>query len=74
VTTAINAKTSRAINIDSRVDGYSWSKVSEDLDAHGWGPFKQLLTTSECDAVAGLYGDDRHFRSHIVMARHVATA
>ena len=67
---ATNAKTSRSTNIDSGVDDYPWSKVSEHLDEHGWALVKNLLTSSECEAVAGLYADDRHFRSHIVMARH----
>ena len=67
---ATNPKTSSATNIDSRVDDYPWSKVSEHLDEHGWALVKNLLTSSECEAVAGLYADDRHFRSHIVMARH----
>jgi uncharacterized protein len=70
VSPATNAKTSRSTNIDSRVNGYPWSKVSEHLDEHGWALVKNLLTCSECEAVAGLYADDRHFRSHIVMARH----
>jgi hypothetical protein len=56
------------MNIDSRVDAYPWSRVSEHLDAHGWAMVEKLLTTSECEAVAGLYADDRHFRSHIVIA------
>ena len=67
---ATNAKTSRSTNIDSRVNGCPWSKVSEHLDEHGWALVKNLLTSSECEAVAGLYADDRHFRSHVVMARH----
>jgi hypothetical protein len=70
VSQATNAKTSRSTDIDSRVDGYPWSKVSEHLDEHGWALTKNLLTSSECEAIAGLYADDRHFRSHIVMARH----
>jgi hypothetical protein len=70
VSPATNAKTSRSTNIDSRVNGYPWSKVLEHLDEHGWALVKNLLTSSECEAVAGLYADDRHFRSHIVMARH----
>jgi len=70
VSPATNAKTSRSTNIDSRVNGYPWSKVSEHLDERGWALVKNLLTSSECEAVAGLYADDRHFRSHIVMARH----
>src|SRR3989449_1732010 len=70
MSTATNANTVSAMNIDSRVDAYPWSSVSEHLDAHGWAMVKKLLTTSECDAVAGLYADERHFRSHIVMERH----
>jgi hypothetical protein len=68
--TATNANTVSARSIDSRVDAYSWSSISEHLDAHGWAMVKNLLTTSECQAVAGLYADDHRFRSHIVMARH----
>ena len=70
MSTATNANMVSAMSIDSRVDAYPWSSVSEHLDAHGWAMVKKLLTTSECEAVAGLYADDRHFRSHIVMARH----
>ncbi len=70
MSTATNANTVSAMNIDSRVDAYPWSSVSEHLDAHGWAMVKKLLTASECEAVAGLYADDRHFRSHILMARH----
>ena len=70
MSTATNAGTVSAMNIESRVGAYPWSSVSEHLDAHGWAMVKNLLTTKECEAVAGLYADDRHFRSHIVMARH----
>ena len=69
-TTATRADTVSAIDIDSRVDAYAWSSISEHLDAHGWAIVEKLLTAGECEAVAGLYADDRHFRSRIVMARH----
>ena len=69
MSTATNANMVSAMSIDSRVDAYPWSSVSEHLDAHGWAMVKKLLT-SECEAVAGLDGDDCHFRSHIVMARN----
>ena len=58
MSTATTANTVSAIHIDSRVDAYGWAMV------------ERLLTASECEAVAGLFADDRHFRSHIVMARH----
>jgi hypothetical protein len=31
---------------------------------------ESLLPAPECGALAQLYDDDRHFRSHVVMARH----
>ena len=56
--------------IDSRIDAYPWPDISKHLDAYGWAMLENVLTASECDAVAGLYAEHRHFRSHIVMARH----
>ena len=53
-----------------RVDHCDWSSLSTHLDAHGWAIIEKLLTAEECQAIAGLYADDRRFRSHIVMARH----
>jgi len=67
---ATKADTIGAMDIDSRIDAYPWPNISKHLDAHGWAIIKRLLTASECAAVAGLYTDDDHFRSHIVMARH----
>ena len=56
--------------IDSRIDAYPWPDISKHLDVYGWAMLENVLTASECDAVAGLYAEHRHFRSHIVMARH----
>jgi hypothetical protein len=67
---ATEANTVSAMDIDCRVDAYAWPAISDHLDAHGWAIVETLLNASECAAVAGLYADDRHFRSHIVMARH----
>jgi predicted CXXCH cytochrome family protein len=67
---ATTANTASAIDIDSRVDAGTWSKIAAHLDAHGWAIVTKLLTAGDCRAIAGLYGDDRHFRSHIIMARH----
>ena len=70
MSTATTVNTVSAMDIESRVDAYEWSSISEHLDARGWAMAKNLLTASECEAVAGLYANDRLFRSHIVMARH----
>ncbi len=56
--------------IGDRVKAIDWSRVSADLDAQGWAMFPQLLVPQECEALAGLYEGDGHFRSRVVMARH----
>jgi hypothetical protein len=70
MSTASTTREVSAVDIDSRVRAYDWPSVSDHLDAHGWAIFTKLLTARECDAIAGLYDDDRRFRSHVVMARH----
>ena len=45
----------------------SWE---EELDAQGYAVWEGLLTAAECEAVAGMYGDDGLFRSRVVMSRH----
>jgi hypothetical protein len=52
------------------MDAYDWSRISAHLDSHGWAILDNLLPARECAGIARLYSDERHFRSHIVMARH----
>ena len=47
-----------------------WNRVSTDLDEHGVAVLENVLTQDECDMLAGLYSNDKAFRSHIHMARH----
>ena len=51
----------------ARID---WGRASADLDSHGWAIVGGILTSDECRSIAGLYDDDRLFRSHVVMSRH----
>ena len=44
MSTATKADTVSGTDVDSRVDGYDWSSISEHLDAHGWAMFAKLLT------------------------------
>jgi hypothetical protein len=60
----------RQTSVEHRVGALDWARASADLDAHGWAMIERILTAEECRAVAGLYDDDRRFRSHVVMARH----
>jgi hypothetical protein len=58
------------VEIDARIETLDWTRVTSNLDRHGCAILETLLTPCECDALAALYDDDRHFRSHVVMARH----
>jgi uncharacterized protein len=44
--------------------------IGDSLDARGFAVIKGLLAADQCAAVAAMYPDDAHFRSHIHMARH----
>jgi hypothetical protein len=54
----------------ARTEAYDWTAVAAELDSHGAAVLSGLLTAQECRQIAGLYPDEQHFRSHIVMARH----
>lgn len=58
------------LDVTPRVDAYDWAAIGAHLDAHGWAPLPALLTPADAAALAGLYEDDHHFRSRVVMARH----
>jgi uncharacterized protein len=58
------------MNIHARVEALDWASVSAQLDAYGWALLERLLSAEECQAIAGLYDDERWFRSRVVMARH----
>ena len=70
MSTAAIAEPTRGTTIDDRVEAVAWTDVSAHLDEYGWATVEKILTTDECRALAGLYDDDRLFRSHVVMARH----
>ena len=70
MSTATQIQDVSVVEGDRRVGDYDWPLIAQHLDAHGWALLPKLLTASECATIAGLYTDDRLFRSHIVMARH----
>jgi uncharacterized protein len=53
-----------------RVDSYDWGALSADLDAQGCTVMSKLLSTAECAQLAAMYPQEKHFRSHVHMARH----
>jgi hypothetical protein len=52
------------------VAAYEWQGLGEELDSFGCAILPGLLSPEECGALAALYPEERHFRSHIHMARH----
>ncbi len=53
-----------------RVAAYDWERVAAELSGTGCAVLEKLLSRDECGRIAALYGDERHFRSHVHMARH----
>ena len=66
------AMTAAAANVPlaERVAGYDWDGIGAELNAYGCAVLPNLLTTTECRGIAALYPAEKHFRSHIHMARH----
>jgi hypothetical protein len=48
----------------------TWERVESDLDEYGGAVLERLLSSEECEAIAGMYPDEAVFRSRVVMARH----
>jgi len=54
----------------ARVAAYDWQGLAGELDNYGCAVLPKLLSPEECRAIAALYSDESHFRSHIQMGRH----
>jgi hypothetical protein len=52
------------------VENLAWEEVSGHIERQGWAALESILSPDECQAIAGLYDEERHFRSRVVMARH----
>jgi hypothetical protein len=59
-----------AASIERRVASYDWDAVVSELTGFGCAVLHGLLKAEECESLAALYPHERHFRSHVVMARH----
>ena len=59
-----------ASSAKARVAAYDWRALADELDSYGCAVLPKLLSPEECGAIAALYRDESHFRSHIQTARH----
>ncbi|CEJ14454.1 hypothetical protein BN1110_04785 [bacterium YEK0313] len=55
---------------EARIAACDWASLTRELDGFGCAVLPRLISPEECRAVADLYPDESHFRSHVVMARH----
>jgi uncharacterized protein len=53
-----------------RLQTLDWPGIDASLDAEGFATIEGLLSPDECRTLADGYGNDRLFRSRVVMARH----
>ena len=58
------------IDIAGRVRGLDWDTIERSLWDWGYAKTPPVLTAQECEELIGLYGNDRHFRSRVEMARY----
>ncbi|CAM5765486.1 prolyl 4-hydroxylase [Labrys miyagiensis] len=57
-------------SVDRQVASYDWPGITGELGHHGCAVLERLLTSEECAGLADLYAQEKHFRSHVHMARH----
>jgi hypothetical protein len=64
------AAVSAGVPAETRVEAYDWQALAGELDNFGCAVLPKLLSPAECRAIAALYPEEDHFRSHVHMARH----
>jgi hypothetical protein len=65
---SLNPPVSEAAEV--RVAQYNWKALAEELSGQGCVVIESLISPDECRQIAELYPHERHFRSHVHMARH----
>jgi hypothetical protein len=65
---ASNPSVSEAAEV--RVVQYDRKALAEELSSQGCVVIENLISPDECRQIAELYPHERHFRSHVHMARH----
>src|SRR3977135_2259182 len=54
----------------SGIKTLDWTRIGDDLAAHGCAVTGPLLSEQQCAALAALYAQEESFRSRVIMARH----
>jgi hypothetical protein len=53
-----------------RAEALDWYRIGNELNESGNALLKSVLVPEDCNALTNMYGNDEHFRSRVVMARH----
>jgi uncharacterized protein len=61
---------STPVSAEARVAAYDWRALAGELGNYGCAVLPKFLSAEESRAIAALYPDESHFRSHVHMARH----
>ena len=56
--------------VKSRIAELNWNGATAALEERGYAVTETILTPRECSDLVALYGDEKRFRSHIVMERY----
>jgi len=63
-------KKSEIPSITQRIDTLDWKAAAQSLSERGYAVTSPILSAAECAALVALYGDERRFRSQVVMERY----
>jgi uncharacterized protein len=67
---ALGGGLSETLPLENRLAGLDWERLERSLWEWGWAKTESVLSPAECEALIGLYPDDRHFRRRIDMERY----
>jgi hypothetical protein len=67
---ALGGRLSETLPLGERLAGLDWESLERSLWEWGWAKAGPVLAPAECDALIGLYPDERHFRRRIDMERY----
>jgi uncharacterized protein len=67
---ALQPSNEEEIAVEERIQAVDWVAAEESLSARGYAVTVPLLTVKECAELVSLYGDEKRFRSHILMERY----
>jgi hypothetical protein len=66
----ISATLSKEPDAFANSEALDWQEIGKILDEQGNAVLAGVLTSQECEALAGLYANEDLFRSRVVMGRH----